>query len=118
MRMDDMSSTAKLLAGKVAAVTGGTTGIGRAIALEYLQQGAKVVVNHRDGPSQAHFYASMKQEAAIAGYADCIMDIYGDISTQEAAIDLVQKTVETFGSLDIFVSNAGICQFAEFLEYV
>lgn len=42
----------------------------------------------------------------------------GDISQPETGRDFVSKTVEKFGRLDVFVSNAGVCQFAEFLEYV
>ena len=42
----------------------------------------------------------------------------GDISLRETGRDFVSKTVEKFGRLDVFVSNAGVCQFADFLEYV
>ena len=40
----------------------------------------------------------------------------GDISKPETGKDFVAKTVEAFGRLDVFVSNAGVCQFADFLE--
>ena len=42
--------------------------------------------------------------------------VTGDISQPETGKEFVAKTVEAFGRLDIFVSNAGICQFADFLE--
>lgn len=42
--------------------------------------------------------------------------VAGDISRPETGADFVAKTVEAFGRLDVFVSNAGVCQFAEFLE--
>jgi L-rhamnose 1-dehydrogenase len=43
--------------------------------------------------------------------------VAGDISKPETGADFVAKIVEAFGRLDVFVSNAGVCQFAEFLEY-
>lgn len=106
----------QLLVGKVAAITGGVTGIGRAIALEYLRQGASVVVNHLgDAASDEHF-ATMLAELP-EGVADgSLVASAGDIAKKETATRLVQRAVEAFGRLDIFVSNAGVCQFAEFLE--
>ena len=105
---------AELLKGKIAAITGGVSGIGRAIALEFLRQGASVAVNHLgDEWSEKHF-ESMSKEVPPGS---ALESVPGDISRKETAIALVQKTVETFGKLDIFVSNAGVCQFAEFLRY-
>lgn len=42
--------------------------------------------------------------------------VTGDISQPETGKEFVAKTVEAFGRLDVFVSNAGVCQFADFLE--
>lgn len=106
---------ASLLAGKVAAITGGVSGIGRAIALEYLKQGASVAVNHLgDGWSNEHF----KTLDAEKPEGSKLIGVAGDISKKETAVRLVEETVKAFGKLDVFVSNAGVCQFAEFLEYV
>lgn len=44
--------------------------------------------------------------------------VAGDISQPETGREFVAKTVEAFGRLDVFVSNAGVCKFEEFLEYV
>lgn len=44
------------------------------------------------------------------------LTVSGDISQPETGRNFVAKTVEAFGRLDVFVSNAGVCQFAEFLE--
>lgn len=44
--------------------------------------------------------------------------VSGDISQPETGQKFVAQTVEAFGRLDVFVSNAGVCQFADFLEYV
>lgn len=49
---------------------------------------------------------------------DRFLAVAGDISQPETGRDFVSKTVERFGELNIFVSNAGVCQFAEFLEYL
>jgi L-rhamnose 1-dehydrogenase len=104
-----------LLAGKVAAITGAVTGIGRAIALEYLRQGAAVAVNHYPDSKSDDQFKSMQEEA---GPDAKLIAVPGDIAKPETGCDLVSKTVAEFGRLDIFVSNAGVCQFAEFLRYV
>ncbi|KAF1353731.1 hypothetical protein BDV97DRAFT_122077 [Delphinella strobiligena] len=102
-----------LLTGKVAAITGGVTGIGRAIALEYLRQGASVAVNHYPDSISEDGFKSMLKEA---GEGAKLIAVTGDISKPETGTDLVQRTVDKFGRLDIFVSNAGVCQFSEFLS--
>jgi L-rhamnose 1-dehydrogenase len=102
-----------MLDGKVAAITGGVTGIGRAIALRYLAEGAKVVVNHLGDEESAAHFKSLVQEASPE--AKCI-DVAGDISLYATGQTIVKKAVAAFGALDIFVSNAGICQFSGFLE--
>ncbi|KAH7065532.1 hypothetical protein B0J12DRAFT_640707 [Macrophomina phaseolina] len=103
----------QLLANKVAAITGGATGIGRAIALEYLRQGAKVAINHfGDDKSVAQFESMLKEKPADAQ----LIAVPGDISKPETAKRLVDETVAKFGRLDVFVSNAGVCKFADFLD--
>ncbi|KAF2839324.1 NAD(P)-binding protein [Patellaria atrata CBS 101060] len=104
---------AQLLSGKVAAITGGATGIGRAIALEYLRQGASVAINHFGDEKSVSHFKCMQEEA---GEDAKLIAVPGDISEKETANNLVQETVQAFGKLDVFVSNAGICQFAEFLD--
>jgi len=104
---------AKLLEGKAAAITGAVTGIGRAIALGYLQQGASVAVNHLDDEGSENHFKSLVKEAQAGSR---LIAVAGDISNPETAKRLVDETVRAFGKLDIFVSNAGVCQFAEFLD--
>jgi L-rhamnose 1-dehydrogenase len=111
-----------LLTGLTAAITGGTTGIGRAIALEFLRQGCNVAINHLNLPSDAHHVASLvslaveiKRDEPEAGR---LIEVAGDVSKPETGKELVERAVREFGGLDVFVSNAGVCQFAEFLEYV
>jgi len=102
-----------LLEGKVAAITGGVSGIGRAIALEYLKQGADVAVNHLGDDWSKQNFESMLKEVPQGRR---LIDVAGDISQQETAVKLIKETVDAFGKLDIFVSNAGVCKFSEFLE--
>lgn len=103
----------QLLAGKVAAITGGVSGIGRAIALEYIRQGASVAVNHLGDQWSKDNFESMKKEA---GEEAKLIDVAGDISKKETGVKLIEETVKTWGKLDIFISNAGVCKFADFLE--
>jgi L-rhamnose 1-dehydrogenase len=109
-----------LLLSKTAAITGGTTGIGRAIALEYIRQGCNVAINHLNLPSDSHHKASLLAEAASINENDekagRLIEVEGDVAKPETGKNLVEVAVREFGRLDIFVSNAGVCQFAEFLE--
>ncbi|KAI9055610.1 hypothetical protein LZ554_000555 [Drepanopeziza brunnea f. sp. 'monogermtubi'] len=109
-----------LLLSKTAAITGGTTGIGRAIALEFLRQGSNVAINHLNLPSDSHHKATLLAEAAAIGEKDekagRLIEVEGDVSKPETGKLLVEEAVKAFGRLDIFVSNAGVCQFAEFLK--
>lgn len=109
-----------LLLSLTAAITGGTTGIGRAIALEYIRQGCNVAINHLNLPSDSHHKASLLSEAAEIKKNDekagRLIEVEGDVSKPETGKNLVEAAVREFGGLDVFVSNAGVCQFAEFLE--
>jgi L-rhamnose 1-dehydrogenase len=103
----------KLLQGKAAAITGAVTGIGRAIALGYLAQGAFVAVNHLGDEISEKHWESLVAEANVG---DRLMAVAGDISQPETGERLIKECVRAFGKLDIFVSNAGVCVFGEFLE--
>lgn len=106
--------TAGLLTGKVAAITGGLTGIGRAIALKYLKEGAKVAINYLGGPGDEELLQTLRTDVGENGSR--FLAVAGDVSKPETGQRLIKETVAAFGRLDIFVSNAGVCQFAEFLE--
>ncbi|KAH9989885.1 short-chain dehydrogenase/reductase SDR [Xylariaceae sp. FL0662B] len=104
----------KLLAGKVAAITGGVTGIGRAIALDYIKHGASVAVNFLgDSASQKHF-ESLNQQLHGEDTKKLI-GVAGDIRKRATGTELVRQTVREFGALDVFVANAGVSQFRDFL---
>ncbi|RMX85368.1 hypothetical protein D0869_03877, partial [Hortaea werneckii] len=103
---------AQLLDGRIAIITGAVTGIGRAIAVEYLKHGAKVAVNYfPDDKSTSQFQELQKE----VGESAPLIAVAGDITKPETGQELVRKTVEKWGRVDIFVSNAGVCEFADFL---
>jgi L-rhamnose 1-dehydrogenase len=113
----------RLLAGKTACITGGTTGIGRAITLEYLRQGCNVAVNHLGLGQDEALRKSLVQEAEairMQGPKDIpageLIDAAGDITNPETSKNLVAAAVQKWGSLDIFVANAGIFKACEFLS--
>lgn len=91
------------LTGRVALVTGGSRGIGRAIALKLASLGAKVAVNYRTNEAAAQ--EVIKEIASQGGEA---IALQGDVRDADQAGDLVKKTLEAFGRLDILVNNAGI----------
>lgn len=91
------------LENRVAIVTGGSRGIGRAVALELAARGASVVVNYNSSPGRA---GEVVQEIEAAGGKAAAFQ--ADVSSFEAAGHLVKFAVETFGDLHILVNNAGI----------
>jgi NAD(P)-dependent dehydrogenase (short-subunit alcohol dehydrogenase family) len=100
-----------LLDGKVAAITGAGGGIGRAHALLFAKEGAKVVVNDlggaRDGTGKGSTMAE-KVVAEIKAAGGDAAPSYDDVSTREGADNIVKTAVSAFGKLDIMVNNAGI----------
>jgi len=91
------------LENKVALVTGGSRGIGRAIALEFAARGAAVVVNYNKSPDAAEEVVKKIQEAG--GKAATMQ---ADVSDFKQAEALVKFAIDTFGDLGILVNNAGI----------
>ncbi len=83
------------LAGKVAIVTGGSRGIGKAVTILFAQHGAHVVITSRN---KSEFDYKEKN----------IIEISGDIRKTADVENVVKKTIETFGKIDILVNNAGI----------
>ncbi|HUC67616.1 MAG TPA: glucose 1-dehydrogenase [Stellaceae bacterium] len=92
---------------KVALVTGGNSGLGRAIALAFAQAGALVAIAGRRAERNAHVLASLGSAAAAFE-----LDVADESSVERA----LAGTVEQFGRIDILVNNAGIGQRASVME--
>lgn len=90
------------LAGKVAIVTGSGRGLGLEYALELARQGAAVVVNDVDDTAAAEAVAAIE---ALGGKSVAVV---APVGPTETAQQLVQTAVDTFGRLDILVTNAGV----------
>lgn len=109
-----------LLKGKTAAVTGGTTGIGRAIVLAYITQGCNVAVNHlgltKDEGLRHSLLEEVKAMESMGIKAGKILELPGDVTKPETSSRLIQEAVSQWGKLDIFVANAGVFKPAEFLK--
>lgn len=91
------------LSGRVALVTGGSRGLGRAIATRLATQGADVAISYRGNEA-----AAAETVAAIEALGRRGLAVQADVRDQEAAESLVKRVLETFGRLDILVNNAGI----------
>ncbi len=88
--------------GKVALVTGSTTGIGEACARAFAEAGASVMVNGRNDQRGASVVSALKSLGADADFLAC------DVRDEGIGDKLVSGTVERFGALDILVNNAGV----------
>lgn len=88
--------------GKTAIVTGGGAGIGRATALQLALAGANVVV------ADVHAETALDTVASIHSAQGSAMAVVGDLSEQAVVDHLVAHTIETYGSIDVLVNNAGI----------
>ena len=86
---------------RVALITGGDSGIGRAVALAYAREGADVLISYLDEHSDAEETTRVVEEAGRKGIA-----IPGDIGDREHCRELVGRAVEELGRLDILVNNA------------
>ncbi|MFM2094453.1 MAG: ral stress protein 39 [Planctomycetota bacterium] len=89
---------------KVAVVTGGSKGIGRAIVSAMAAEGARVVNVNREGPEAG----TLRQELEKLGWGDRYHFVAADLSQPASYAKVVQETVQTFGRLDILVNNAGV----------
>ncbi len=87
------------LDGKVALVTGATGGIGESIAKALRAQGASIAISGRNED---------KLNALVAELGDCCKSFPADLSSTEAAVDLVKRVEEEMGGIDILVNNAGL----------
>jgi glucose 1-dehydrogenase len=91
------------LKGKVAIVTGGNSGIGKAIVLSLAEQGADIVIDY-----VAHPEATEDLEQQVAALGDRALGVDADVSEIEDLQMLVDSAVEAFGRVDVMVNNAGV----------
>ena len=104
-------SRPQTLVGKVALVTGASSGIGRASALELARRGAKVVISARRRAEIDSLAAQIRQEGLEA------TAVVADINVEKDVIDLVAKTIASHGRIDIAFNNAGTeGEFTPFVE--
>lgn len=91
------------LKGKVAIITGGDSGLGRAASIAYIKEGAKVVIvyknEERDALDTKNYIDKMNGE--------CLL-IKGDIQSHKFCRDIVKRTLEKYGKIDILINNAGV----------
>ena len=90
------------LSGRVAVITGSTSGLGRATALRLAQDGAKVVVNSHEPDQGAETAAEIVAQGGEALF------VQGDVSSMSDCQALAQQTLQSFGTISILVNNAGI----------
>ena len=88
------------LSGKVAAITGGSRGIGRGIAEALLKTGASVAINGRNEDKG-------QQAIKEIGVNQPVTFIKGDVRKQSEVENFISQTIEKFGQIDILVNNAG-----------
>ena len=92
----------KIFSGKVALVTGGTSGIGKTTAIEFARAGAKVVLTGRREKEGAQVVAEIKKLGGDAGF------VRADVARDADVKGMVDFTVDKFGRLDIAFNNAGV----------
>ncbi len=90
------------LEGKGAIVTGAGSGIGRAIALAFAREGAKVLVNDVRGEDAAAVADEIKAQGRVA------LPLQADVSQDDQVEGMVKTALETFGAVDVLVNNAGV----------
>src|SRR5688572_27699212 len=100
------------LEGKVALITGGDSGIGRAVATLFAREGAAVAINYLD---EEQSDAERTKEAVEEAGSECLL-LPGDVTEQGMCDRLVDETVAHFGNIDVLVSNAAYQRRKESLD--
>lgn len=106
-------TTVKKLSGKVALITGGDSGIGKAVALLFARHGASVAISYLNEHVDAkQTKALVEKEGGV-----CLL-IPGDISSEAQCKKIVAATIRHFGKLDVLINNAAIHYEAKSLEKI
>jgi len=93
----------KDLKGKSAVITGGSLGIGTAIALDLAANGVNIAINYRKHADEANEVASKAKDLGVKAIA-----VQADVSNFDDAQKMVETALKEFGSVDILVNNAGV----------
>lgn len=96
---------------KVVVITGGSSGIGKAAAIELVKQGAKVVINGRREQALAEAANEIDPTNTAVAY------VAGDVSDPKVAEDLIREALDRFGRIDTLVNNAGVFLAKPFTDY-
>jgi NAD(P)-dependent dehydrogenase (short-subunit alcohol dehydrogenase family) len=99
--------------GKAAVITGGDSGIGRAVAIAFAREGADVLISYLDEHEDAQDTARYVEEAGRR----CVL-VPGDLADRAHATTIIPKAVEAFGKVDILVNNAAFQMSHDSLEEV
>ena len=89
---------------RIAVVTGGGSGLGRAMARRFASEGMKIVLADMDEPAMAH------TEAELTGKGAAVLSVKTDVAKAEQVETLARKTLETFGAVHILANNAGVAE--------
>lgn len=92
------------LQGKIAIITGGDSGIGRAVAIGFAKEGAHMAITYM--PHERPDAEATKQ--MVEAYGQSILLIEGDLRHPEFSMEVVRKTMDCFGKLDILILNQGV----------
>ena len=98
------------LQGKNVLVTGGSSGIGQAIAVRFAEYGANVAINYLTTPDEAADTEEQVHTCLTNVRQEGVQDllVQGDVSKEEDVVRMVEETVDGLGSIDVLVNNAGI----------
>ncbi|HEU4487666.1 MAG TPA: glucose 1-dehydrogenase [Actinomycetota bacterium] len=98
------------LKGKNVLVTGGTSGIGQAIAVRFAEYGANVAINYLKNPQEAEETEDQVHACVSRVRGHGVRDalVGADVSKEDEVVHMIQRTVEELGSIDVLVNNAGI----------
>lgn len=97
---------------KVVLVTGASRGIGKAIVTEFAKSGYNVVINYKKEREKA----TILKEELETKYSISVLLVEADVSLEEQVCTLVEKTIDTYGRIDVLVNNAGIVMDKEFID--
>ena len=101
------------LTGKVAVITGADSGIGRAVAIAYAREGADVAISYLNEDEDARDTAKYVEDAGRRALL-----LPGDVSRPEHCREIIERTVEEFGRVDVLVNNAAFQMNHESLEEI